>query len=92
MNRHLNDTHQQERRNESISLVDLLTLLLIGIIGSAIVLWGILEDDIIVYTLGIIIMCVLLAYGVMKFIINVLNLVWRLKDRARISERSITRT
>ena len=92
MNKHLNNAHQQESRNESISLVDLLKLLLIGVIGSAVVLLGILEDDIIVYTLGIIIMSMLLAHGVREFIMNVLNLTWRLKDRARINGRSITRT
>ena len=92
MNKHLNATRQQESRNESISLVDLLKVLLIGVIGSAIVLLGILEDDIIVYTLGIIIMGMLLAYSIREFIINILNLIWRLKDRARINGRSITRT
>ena len=92
MNKHLNTARQQESRNESISLVDLLKVLLIGVIGSAIVLLGILEDDIIVYTLGIIIMGMLLAYSIREFIINILNLIWRLKDRARINGRSITRT
>ena len=92
MNKHLNTARQQESRNESISLVDLLKVLLIGVIGSAIVLVGILEDDIIVYTLGIIIMGMLLAYSIREFIINILNLIWRLKDRARINGRSITRT
>ena len=92
INKHLNTDHQQESRNESISLVDLLKVLLIGVIGSAIVLLGILEDDIIVYTLGIIIMSMLLAYSIREFIINILNLIWRLKDRARINGRSITRT
>ena len=85
----LNAAHQQESHIESISLVDLLKVLIIGVIGSAIVLLGILEDDIIVYTLGIIIMGMLLAYGVRQFIINVLNLIWQLKDRARINGRSM---
>ena len=92
INKHLNTDHQQESRNESISLVDLLKVLLIGILGSAIVLLGILEDDMIVYTLGIIILGVLLAYGIKEFIVNVLHLIWQLKDRARVNGRSITRT
>ena len=42
--------------------------------------------------IGIIILGVILAYGIKEFIVNVLHLIWQLKDRARVNGRSITRT
>ena len=88
MDTRLNMMHcQHEVLKDSLSLVELVAMLIIGGIGMTVSLFGIEANDLIAYGLGIGIMAVIFGYGLVELIMAIRNFIWENQDRLKSKDK-----
>ena len=81
------DHFQQEVPKGSLSLAELVAVLILGGFGMTISLLGIEANDPIVYGLGIGIMAVVFGYGLVELITAIRNFIWENQDRSKSKDK-----
>ena len=64
------ETNQRKALKENTSLFDLLALLIIGVVGMTISLFGLEANDPLVYSLGLVILFAIAGSATLKFLTN----------------------